>query len=211
MRLALLLGSWLVVGQPAGLALEDRIDVIHVDRKVLAVTASGSFLELDLEIGEQVLDTRSRGLVGVVTTSARLLGVTSNRTSWHELRYRVKEREAAPSRIYLGDTVALVPFKTRLVAIGPQSGQWDELALGPGESLQSVFIETNLAAVVTQRRVIAFAPDSGGYVTLALSPQEEIESSSKSENSLTLMTARRILVFQVGAPRWLERNRHTRF
>jgi hypothetical protein len=209
MGLSLLL--LLILAAPSGIAIEDRIDVVQVDRRVLAIGADGTFLELELEIGERVLDSRSQGLIGVVTTSARLLGVSQAAASWRELRYRIEERAAAPERIYLADRVALVVLTNRLVGLGPRSGRWNELELGPGESLRSVVVDDNLAGAVTERRAIAFAPASGGFVTIALSPKEELEASSLRDSTLTLTTTRRFLVFRAGADRWIERNRRGRF
>ena len=209
MILPLLLVAWLAA--PPGVAIEDRIDVVQVDRSILAVGASGAFLEIDLEIGEAVLDTRSQGLIGVVTTTSRLLGVTPESASFRELRYRIEERKQLPERIYLADRVALVDLGARLAALGPDSSSWNELSLGPGEQLSRVVIDTNLAGAVTQRRAIAFAPESGGFITIALSPRETVESSSLRDSSLTLTTSRRFLVFRAGAVRWAERVRRNRF
>lgn len=209
MGLSLLL--LLILAAPSGIAIEDRIDVVQVDRRVLAIGADGTFLELELEIGERVLDSRSQGLIGVVTTTSRLLGVSQGAASWRELRYRIEEREAAPERIYLADRVALVALTNRLAGLGPRSGRWNELELGLGESLRSVVVDDNLAGAVTERRAIAFAPTSGGFVTIALSPREELEASSLRDSTLTLTTTRRFLVFRAGAERWIERNRRGRF
>lgn len=197
---------WLLFAQGPGVEIEDRIDLVQVDRRLLAVGANGSLLEVRLEVGERVLDTRSGGLVGVAATSSRLLGVTTRSSSFRELRYRVREREAAPHRIYLGDRVALVPFASRLAALAPGSTQWNELRLSPSEVVQRVLIESNLAAVVTHRRAIAFAAASG-FVETTLSPNETVERISVEESSLVILTSRRMLVFRAGARRWVARLR----
>ena len=211
MVLLLLLTGLLAAASGSGVAIEDRIDVVQVDRRLLAVGAEGAFLEIELERGEQVFDSRSQGLIGVVTTSARLLGVNPQSRSWRELRYRVKEREAPPPRIYLGDRVALVATVQRLAALGPESSNWNELDLGLRETLQQVVIDTNIAGVVTERRAIGFSARSGHYAIISLTPRETIEASSLSEGSLTLTTSRRFLIFTAGASVWQERTRRTRF
>ena len=63
--------------------------------------------------------------------------------------------------MYLGDRVALVPLRTRLLALAPESSHWNEIGLTPREDLLRVLIDTNLVAVITPRRAIAFAPQSG--------------------------------------------------
>lgn len=209
MSLPLLLVLW--VGASGGIPVEDRIDVVQVDRRVLAVGANGAFLEIELEIGEQVLESRSQGLVGVVTTNTRLLGASQSAASFRELRYRIEERAALPRHIYLSDRVALVALVNRLAALGPKSGAWNELELGPNEALGHVWIDENLAGATTQRRAIAFAPQSGGFVTVPLSPDETIEQSSLRDSSLLLTTTRRVLIFRAGADRWLAQTREGRY
>ncbi len=211
MSLPLLLVGWLAAAGAPGVVIEDRIDVVQVDRSILAVGATGAFLQIDLELGEEVLDTRSQGLIGVVTTTSRLLGVTQDSASFRELRYRVEERAKLPERIYLADRVALVDLGRRLAAMGPGSTSWNQLSLGPGEHLGQVMIGANLAGAVTERSAIAFATESGGFVTISLSPRETVESNSLRDSSLTLTTSRRFLVFRAGAGRWFERLRRNRF
>jgi hypothetical protein len=209
--LALLLAlSTLLAAPPEGVRVEDRIDLVHVDRRLLAVNASGALAEIELEVGERLVDTHSQGLVAVATTSARLLGATAERSGFRELRYRVEERESVPQTVYLGDRVALVPLRTRLLALAPESSHWNEIGLTPREDLLRVLIDTNLVAVITPRRAIAFAPQSGGFVEVALTPQESVEQSSVRDSSIVLTTSRRILIFRSGAHRWIERMRRVR-
>lgn len=190
-----------------GVPVEDRIDLVRVDRRLLAVDADGSTLEVDLELGERVLDLRSDGRVGIATTSARLLGVTTRSASWRELRLRVEERAAGPPAIHLGQRVAVVPLTSRLAALGAESSSWQEIELGPRESIDQLLIDANVAVAVTSRRLIGFAVASGGFVEEPLSPQERIEAASHQESSVALTTSRRLLVFRSGALRWVTRAR----
>ncbi len=93
-RLGVLLSVWLLGGADAaeayaqraepGIPLEDRVDVVQVDRRLLAVRSGpgGGVVEQRLELGERVLAIRTRGLIGVATTNVRLLGVTSGSSGW---------------------------------------------------------------------------------------------------------------------------------
>lgn len=208
--LLLLALSVLLAAPPEGVRVEDRIDLVRVDRRVLAVNAAGSLAEVELEVGERLMETHSQGLVAVASTSVRLLGATAARSGFRELRYRVEEREGPPRTVYLGDRVALVPLRARLLALAPESSQWNEIALTPREDLLRVLIDTNLAAVITPRRAIAFAPESGGFVEVALTPNEDLEQSSLADSSVVLTTSRRVLIFRSGAARWIEQLRKGR-
>lgn len=207
--LALLLAGSASALEPEGVKPEDRLDLIELDRRVLAVNGKGGgpVATTRLELGERVLALESQGLVGVVTTTSRLLGYSSRSPNPAELRYRVAERPRGPEQVRLGDRVALVIFRTRLAALAPTTGSWLELALAPGEQPERVFADANLAGITTGRRAIAFAPQSGGFVETGLSPRESIERIQISDNSVSLVTPRRLLIFRVGDEIWTEVHR----
>ena len=190
---------------------EDRIDVISVDRRVLAVNANGGLPELDLEIGEEVTDTQSDGLVGVAATNTRLLGITSESGSWRELRLRVSERRALDrgDRIHVGDRVALAVLDERIAALALGSTGWNELALTPREEVEHAKVGANVAGVATQLRAIGFSARSG-FVSISLRPNEEIQASSVKDSSIVLTTNVRLLIFREGSGIWLERRRFKR-
>ena len=187
-----------------GVRLEDRIDLIELDRRILAVNGApgGPVTPVELELEERVLGLESQGLLGVATTTQRLLGYSSRSPVPAELRYRVSERPAGPSGLWVRDRVALAVFKARLVAFGADTGAWLELALSPEEHPIEVFAEENLAGITTSRRAIAFSPDTGRFVEVGLSPREEIEQVSVQDASVSLVTPRRLLVFRAGDNVW---------
>jgi hypothetical protein len=204
-RRALLIA--LAVALPAadrGLEIEDRLDIVHVDNRLIAVNAAtGALLEARLEVDERVLEVASQGRVGVVVTNVRLLGVGTPSSRWQELRFRKSERASAPPDVHIEDRVALVPLATRLAVLGGENGRWSELPLGPGEARLRVLADTGLATVLTSRRAIAITPD-GAFIEVGLTPQEVIEATSTRPDSITLTTSHRVLVFRSGALRWAE-------
>ncbi len=200
--LAILLALGRVALAEPGVQIEDRIDILQTERRLIAVDATGRLVsELDLEVGEEVVAIGSEGRLGVASTSARLLGFRSGAPSWVELRYRISE---SPSeRLYLEDRVALVTLPERIVALTASSKGWLEIRLSPGERAESVFSDSNLGAVVTSRRVIAVS-DRTAFVEIRLSPREQVETSSTSDSSISLMTQRRLLFYRAGSARWVE-------
>ena len=215
-RLGVLLSVWLLGGADAaeayaqraepGIPLEDRVDVVQVDRRLLAVRSGpgGGVVEQRLELGERVLAIRTRGLIGVATTNVRLLGVTSGSSGWHELRYRVSERGKPPPPLYVGERVTLVPLPTRLVALRRGSTAWQELTLGPSDGQPRILPEENLVVALTNRRAIAFSSEGSGFVQVDLDVREAIENISLQESSATLTTNRRVLLFRIGAEVWTQ-------
>lgn len=199
---SLALASTALAGQ--GLRIEDRVDVMQLDRSLIAVDASGQRVaEVELERDEKVVAIASRGLLGVASTSSRLLGFRSGEPEWLELRYRVKERDAPPDQLHLEERIALVTLPARVVALTASSKGWLEFRLSPGERAELVLSEANLAAVVTPRRAVAIS-DESGFVEIRLSPRETVETTSTRDSSISLVTPRRLLVFRAGAGRWIE-------
>jgi hypothetical protein len=192
--------------------LEEQIDLVQVDRRILAVNgATGRVVEVELEVGERVIRLASRGAVGAVSTTARLLGLTSNSANWQEIRHRLSDRKRPPERILVGERVILVPLTTRIAALGMGSGSWAELEIGPGEELRQLRISDNVALALTQRRAIAFPSASADFAQILLTPNEETETISVQPNSVTLTTSRRVLLFREQGLFWSQLIRKDRY
>jgi hypothetical protein len=189
-----------------GVQIEDRVDVLRVDRRLLAVSAdSGHVLEEKLRLDERLLRLESEGVVGVAVTDQRLLGVTTRSSSWQEVRLRAAE--TSPESIHLGDRLALVLLDRRLLSLTRGSGIWTELRLSKGELPARIAVDSGVGFCVTGRRAIAVSSDGTGFVQVHLTPREEVESVSLKDQSVTLRTLYRVLVFRSGFPRWLELRR----
>ena len=189
-----------------GVEIEDRIDVLRVDRRLLAVSAdSGSVLEEKLRLDERLVLLESDGVVGVAATDKRLLGITTRSGSWQEVQLRIGE--SAPARIHLADRLALVVLDRRLLALTQGGGIWTELELFAGELPVQIEVASEVGICVTGRRAIAISSEGTGFVEVPLTPREEVESVSVKDQSVTLRTLYRVLVFRGGFPRWLELRR----
>jgi hypothetical protein len=189
-----------------GLQLEDRLDLLTLDRRLLAVSAeSGRVLEVSLRPSERVLALESRGVIGVAATKYRLLGVTSESANWQEIRLRVGE--TAPEQLHVSERLALVALENRLLALPRETGIWSELELFPGEVPVRLAVESGVGLCVTGRRAIAVSDKGGGFVSTRLTPRETIEQVSLGTRSVTLQTRFRLLIFRSGSTRWVEQRR----
>jgi hypothetical protein len=189
-----------------GVEIEDRIDVVQVDRRILAVSAErGKILEIELRSTERVVASRSQGLIGVVTTNQRLLGATSRSGAWQAVELRLSETGQEP--VHVSDRLALVLMPTRLMGLAGGTGIWTELRLHPGEKPVRAEVESHVGLCLTPRRAIALSARGGGFVETLLTPKEEIESMSLEESSITLTTPYRVLLYQNGSDRWTELRR----
>lgn len=188
--------------------VNDRVDLVHVDQQILAIRGqTGAVLEMPLEVGERVLDVQSVGLMGVASTSTRLLGITAHAPDWTVLRYRLAERSGPAPRLYVQERVAMVALPQRVVALSPRLKTWAETALSPGESDPEVLIDDDVAALITPRRAIGFSATSGDFAEERLSPREVVLRRSVGDSSITLVTDRRVLIFRSGSDAWTEVDR----
>jgi hypothetical protein len=189
-----------------GLEIEDRLDVLRVDRRLLAVSAdAGGVLEEKLRTDESLVLLESAGVVGVAVTDDRLLGVTTRSSSWQEIELR--SEESVPEQIHLGERLALVVLDRRLLALTQGSGIWAELRLLAGELPVQIKVDSAVGLCLTGRRAIGVSSDGTGFVEVLLTPREKVEAISMKDQSVTLGTLYRVLVFRNGSPRWVELRR----
>ncbi len=190
---------------PEEVPLEDVLEIVVLKRKLLAIGArGGGQVALDLEIGERVLFTESRGRVGVALTDRRVLAVTDRSGSWQEERYRLTEKASA--RAQLGDRVALVTTSQRLLGFDGGSGNLIEGRMGPHEKLLWTAVGSNVVVAVTDRRALGLSPSVGGFFPTPIQLDERIESVTAKSDLATVITSTRILIFRGPSGTWEERN-----
>lgn len=188
-----------------GVEIEDRLDVLRVDRRLLAISAdSGGILEVKLRPEETLQLLESQGVVGVAATNERLLGVTTRSSGWQEIRLRIRERKIPIERAYLGDRLALVPLERRLLALTRGSRSWTELELSQGEAPARVEVSSGVGVCLTERRAIGVSAEGGGFAEVMLTPREKVESVSLKDQSATIRTLYRVLVFRTAEVGWTE-------
>jgi hypothetical protein len=179
------------------------VNLLEVDRHLIAVVGVGfAAVETDLELGEYVIAMESHGVVGIIATNHRLLGIHSRATFFTELRYRLAEKPVDPAGVHVGERIAMVELHTRLVGFAPQLNRFVEIGLGPNEYPRQAQVDVNLGVLVTPRRAIGFSARSSGFVEVLLSPQEVVESASFGDSSVTLILPHKILILRLGDKIW---------
>lgn len=187
----------------------DRLDVVTVEQDgrdlhaFSSVTGSRGRLRLDVE--EVVLFNESRGRIGIVLTSHRAIGVSTN-GGFSELRYRIAER--APERALVSQRIALVATGRRALGFVGPSGIWIEEALTPEESIEAVRAGAAVGIVITNRRALGLAPEVGRFASMPFQLREKLESIDAEDTLAKLRTDRRLLVFTGPGAVWTFRNRN---
>ncbi|MBK7952419.1 MAG: hypothetical protein IPK00_27610 [Deltaproteobacteria bacterium] len=187
----------------------DRLDVITIEQDgrdlhaFSSVTGSRGRLRLDLE--EVVLFNESRGRIGIVLTSHRAIGVSTN-GGFSETRYRIAER--APERALVSQRIGLVATGRRALGFVGPSGIWIEEALTPEESIEAVRAGAAVGIVITNRRALGLAPEVGRFASMPFQLREKLESVDAEDTLAKLRTDRRLLIFTGPGAVWTFRNRN---
>jgi len=186
------------------LPLGDLIEIVVLEDEILAVDAQGGGSPtVRRRLGEQVLWTGTRGLLGVVVTSERVLGIATRSGSWQEVVY--ERGEPPPRGAELGDRVALVALPQRVLGFLGTASRFVEVRLGPQEDLRTLRVGANVAVVVTDREALGLSPDAGGFFPIRLQLKEKIGEVVARSNLATVHTNQRVLVFRSPTGTWAER------
>jgi hypothetical protein len=184
--------------------LEDLLELVQLEHQLLAIDAEGGGqTRVDLELGEQVVWSRSRGRVGVVLTDRRVLAVAASSAAWQEARYWRTERP--PSLALLGDRVALIETSERVLGFTGGSGNLVEYRLGLREHVVEGRTGANAAVVVTNRKALGLSPQAGGFFPVALQIKERLVELTPRSNLATVRTDRRLLIFRGPTGTWESR------
>ena len=186
--------------------LGDLIEIVVMDDEILGVDAeSGGSSVVRRRLGEPVLWTGVRGRVGVVITDQRLLAITPRTGGWQEAPY--ERGESPPRSAELGDRVALIVLRNRMIGFLGTVGRFVQVRLGPNEDLRAQSVGANVAVLVTSRSAIGLSPEAGGFFSIRLQVRERIATVSARSNLATVHTDQRVLVFKSPTGTWAERRR----
>jgi hypothetical protein len=190
--------------QPDEVPLEDLLELIHLEHQILAIDAEGGGQTgVELELGEKVVWSRSRGQVGVVLTDRRVLAVGTGSASWQGTRYR--RTEQVPNGALLGDRVALLHTRDRVLGFDGGTGNLLEYRLGPQEYVVTSRTGANVALAITNRSALGLSPQAGGFFPVSLQIRERIVDLIPRSNLVTVRTDRRLLIFRGPTGSWEER------
>ena len=194
--------------RPDQVPLADVLDILFIDRELLAVDAQGGGQRaLRLRLGENLVWKGSQGLVGVAFTDQRILAVAVGSAAWQEEEWF--HGELPPQRALFGDRVALVVTSRRVLGFS-QAGNLIESSLGLRERVLAPSIGENVAVLVTDRRALGLSPAVGGFFPTPIQLEERLESVDTTANVATVTTNRRVLIFRAPFGSWEERNRRLR-
>ena len=200
------IGAQLVAGE---IPLTDVLEVLVVDRDVLAIDAAGGGQTVArLRLDETVLWKAARGKVGIALTNQRILAAATHSSAWQVMNYRLNE--VPPNEALLGDRVALAITSQRVVGFDGGSANLIEYSLGSKERVLAVRTGENVGVVVTDRQALGLSPFVGGFFNTPIGLTERIETVTADSNLATLISKKRLLIFRATSGSWEERERDLR-
>lgn len=185
--------------------LLDQIEILRLDRDLVALGASGGDARIRLELDEELVWTGSRGFVGAAVTNRRLLLVAAGRGLWREVRWL--RDEVAPRSAWLGERVVLAHSTRRVLGFSAFSSGVSEYRLGPNETLEAVDVAEGIAVALTDRKALGFSSRLGNFAETSLGLRERVESLDVRAELGTVTTNRRLLVFRGSGGVWGDRRR----
>ena len=182
--------------------IEDVLQVLRVDRGLVAVGIDGSSIRLALESGEVIQHTAARGRVGVALTDRRV-AATASGSGWRVQRLRIGEQ--IQEEPILGTRVALVLTDVRMLGFAGEIGSLVEERFQIREKWLQREVSSSVAVVVTNRRALGLSPTRRGFFEIDLRPTEKNPTLTTSGTMATLVTKNRILIFDGINGGWRER------
>jgi hypothetical protein len=194
---------------PDEIPLEDILQVLAIDRKLIALDArSGARRVLELRLAERLVWHGSRGKVGMAFTDQRILAVAQGSAAWQQVP--IHAGEVLPAAALLGDRVGLVVTSRRALGFDGGTGNVVESSLGLRERVIAQRVGANVGVVVTNRRALGVSPQAGGFFTTSMNVEERFEELSVDSNIATVITNRRLLIFRGPFGSWSETRRNLR-
>jgi len=185
--------------------VEDLIDIHVAKDKLVAVKQGGTVSEKTLQLKEKVRWQGSRGYIGAVLTSERLLAVSANLSGWAELDLQLAEGESGRlPEILLSDRLLLMTTRKRLIGFDGGTRSWAVLDIPLHEQVVERAIDAYVAVVVTTGRVYGLARGAGSFIEEPFKRNENVLSVDTSAYNASIRTTRRLLIFKSSGAFWRE-------
>ncbi len=182
--------------------IEDLIDLIETDSKIIAVIEGRKSISFDLRSEEKVVWNGSRGDLGAILTNIHfsVISVTSN--AWRSLQLNLSESEKGSAS--LSPYLALLVTEDRAIGYDAASNRFIETQLSTHDELIAAKVDKYVAVVVTSKRAYGLASEASSFSEVRLRNRETIESVKVTASKATVRTSDRVLTFEVTGNRWNE-------
>jgi hypothetical protein len=182
--------------------IEDLIDIIESEDKIIAVIEGKKTIALDLRPNEKVEWDGSNGYLGAFLTNLHFFVISTTSNGWRTLPLRLNESDTGVAS--LSPYIALLVTGDRAIGFDSASNRFVEAQLPNHDELVAAKVEKYVAVVITSSRVFGLAAENTVFIELSLRIRETIESIKITASKATIRTSDRLLTFEATSSTWNE-------
>ena len=182
--------------------IEDLIDIIQSENKIIAIIKGIKKNSFDLRTNEKVLWSGSRGYLGAFLTDLNFFVISTTSNSWRTLPLKGSESDESVASI--SPYIALLVTKDRVISFNVKSNRFIETRLPINEELLAAEVEKYVAVVITSSRVFGLTLGTSTFFDMRFRNKETFESLNITASKAVVRTSDRLLTFEAKGSTWRE-------
>ena len=191
-----------VISSYAEEEIEDLIDIVESNSKIIAIIEGRRTITFSLRPQEKVIWSGSKGNLGVFLTDLHFFVISSSLDNWQALPLNIGESEKGV--VSLSPNIALLATGDRAVGFEASTNRFIETQLPIHDELVTAKAERYVAVVITSSRAFGLALESSNFTEFAFRIGETIETIKLTNSKATVHTSDRLLTFENSAMTWKE-------
>ena len=182
--------------------IEDLVDVIESNSKIIAVIEGRKTISIDLRPKEKVLWSGSNGYIGAFLTNDRFFVISTSSGAWQVLPLKLDESEKGV--LSLSPYIALLVTGNRAIVFDAASNRFIETQLPIHDDLLAAEAEKYVAVVITSNRAFGLAAKTLAFIEIPFRVRETVEAIKITSSKATVRTSDRLLTFEAKGSTWRE-------
>ena len=182
--------------------IEDLIDIIESENKIIAIIEGRKTISSDLRANEKMQWSDSNGYLGAFLTNQRFFVISTKSNVWQVLPLKSDESENGVAS--LSPYIALLVTGDRAIGFDAASNRFIETQLPSHDELLAAEAEKYVAVVITSSRAFGLAAKTMAFTEIRLRIRETIESIKITASKATVRTSDRLLTFEATGSTWNE-------
>ena len=182
--------------------IEDLVDIIESNSKIIAIIEGRKTISFDLRPKEKVLWSGSKGYLGAFLTNDRFFVISTSSSSWQVLPLGLNESEKGVAS--LSPYIALLVTGDRVIGFDAASNRFIETQLPIHDDLLAAEAEKYVAVVITSNRAFGLAAKTLAFIEIPFRVRETVEAIKITSSKATVRTSDRLLTFEAKGSTWRE-------
>lgn len=182
--------------------IEDLIDIIEREGKIIAVIEGRKTISVNLRLNEKVIWNGSKGYLGAFLTNLNFFVISTTSNAWRALPLKLSESETGVAS--LSPYIALLVTEDRAIGFDAASNRFIKAQIPIHDELLAAEVEKFVAVVITSSRAFGLAAEIPAFNEIRLRIRETIESIKMTASKATVRTSDRLLTFEAKGSTWSE-------